>query len=695
MPDQSAFWLLSEGYFRDVAREDLADLAGTYADPLDDPILAVPPAGSPHGEQERAAQASAAGGGPAWLRPLAHERVAELRAQAGVDATPPTAPSVGVELPRAALAPEPAAAPATGGAAEQAEPPRVEPRGPTAVAVAAAIDQGRPEGDVGAEWAMLGNASDVLAVAPGDEVLGEILALQFELAQQVAVNRARLAAVMRAAVSDAPARRRAAEARAADDDFAREFLARQDAARKAAARDRREAQARGATAGGDCQAPSPRIGAGRPRGERAHSPSTGPSPPAPVGLADRYADRGEDEEALCAVCGGGYSADPNLIVFCERCDLAVHQGCYGVEQLPAGEWLCWPCRRHEEAHRRAGVPQSKIRPPRWETAGEGGGRALPAGGSRSARCILCPVRHGAFRETVDTREWVHEVCALWTPDIAVRPGAGCAVVEGARSLRPERWGGTCALCGLSEGVVLRCNAGHCAAAAHALCARNAGHYLAVRGGECGQRANYRVYCPVHSDAQRRKDADAVEAGGAPKASPVRRPDARRRERPQAVDRARLAALQALQAREAERDALSGCRLELEALRLLLERLGRRENLKRKAARALEELLQRRAADPAAAIAGQARSSDAPKLVLKAGKAGGSVRKLSGGGSGDGDAEVAGEGQRAKRQRLRGATADALPALKVERQCLMTEDEAKASNKVLPKEYRYHVLPRNR
>ncbi len=38
-----------------------------------------------------------------------------------------------------------------------------------------------------------------------------------------------------------------------------------------------------------------------------------------------------------------------------------------------------------------------------------------------------------------------------------------------------------------------------------------------------------------------------------------------------------------QAREAEREALGGCRLELESLRLLLERLGRREILKRKGA----------------------------------------------------------------------------------------------------------------
>lgn len=69
----------------------------------------------------------------------------------------------------------------------------------------------------------------------------------------------------------------------------------------------------------------------------------------------------------------------------------------------------------QATHPAPGRAQSKIRPPRWESAGEGGRRALPAGGSRSARCILCPVRHGAFRETVDTREWVHEARRPCTP----------------------------------------------------------------------------------------------------------------------------------------------------------------------------------------------------------------------------------------------------------------------------------------
>merc|ERR1711871_1275043 len=50
-------------------------------------------------------------------------------------------------------------------------------------------------------------------------------------------------------------------------------------------------------------------------------------------------------DEVCDVCREGYSVEGNAIVLCdgEGCNVAVHQLCYGVDQLPDGEWLCDVC----------------------------------------------------------------------------------------------------------------------------------------------------------------------------------------------------------------------------------------------------------------------------------------------------------------------------------------------------------------
>lgn len=37
----------------------------------------------------------------------------------------------------------------------------------------------------------------------------------------------------------------------------------------------------------------------------------------------------------------------NEMVFCDRCNICVHQACYGITEIPEGEWLCSPCRASE------------------------------------------------------------------------------------------------------------------------------------------------------------------------------------------------------------------------------------------------------------------------------------------------------------------------------------------------------------
>lgn len=57
--------------------------------------------------------------------------------------------------------------------------------------------------------------------------------------------------------------------------------------------------------------------------------------------AESEQDEGDDE--VCAVCNMPESKPPNEIIFCDNCDMGVHQKCYGVARIPKGDWLCRNC----------------------------------------------------------------------------------------------------------------------------------------------------------------------------------------------------------------------------------------------------------------------------------------------------------------------------------------------------------------
>ena len=65
-------------------------------------------------------------------------------------------------------------------------------------------------------------------------------------------------------------------------------------------------------------------------------------PPAAAPPAEP-ADPSDDSAVACDVCGIGAFDDDNLIVICSLCDVAVHQGCYSVHDVPAGNWYCKAC----------------------------------------------------------------------------------------------------------------------------------------------------------------------------------------------------------------------------------------------------------------------------------------------------------------------------------------------------------------
>lgn len=93
-----------------------------------------------------------------------------------------------------------------------------------------------------------------------------------------------------------------------------------------------------------------------------------------------------DDHIVCDICRSPDAEDENEMVFCDSCNICVHQACYGIAVIPDGEWMCSPC-RELGSHK------------------------------KTISCVLCPNSGGAFKPTSNGR-WAHVSCALWIPEVS-------------------------------------------------------------------------------------------------------------------------------------------------------------------------------------------------------------------------------------------------------------------------------------
>ncbi|KAF4457525.1 hypothetical protein F53441_575 [Fusarium austroafricanum] len=155
---------------------------------------------------------------------------------------------------------------------------------------------------------------------------------------------------------------------------------------------------------------------------------------------------GEEPDSKCAICDDGDCENTNAIVFCDGCNLAVHQECYGVPFIPEGQWLCRKCLLC--------------------------GRGVPT-------CIFCPNTDGAFKQT-NSSKWAHLLCAMWIPEVSLGNHTFMEPVMDVEKVPKNRWKLTCYICRQRMGACIQCGNKNCYQAFHVTCARRSRLFLKMK-----------------------------------------------------------------------------------------------------------------------------------------------------------------------------------------------------------------------
>ncbi|KAI8508552.1 E3 ubiquitin-protein ligase Jade-2 [Branchiostoma belcheri] len=170
-----------------------------------------------------------------------------------------------------------------------------------------------------------------------------------------------------------------------------------------------------------------------------------------------------DEDVICDVCRSPDCEEGNEMVFCDSCNICVHQACYGIQKIPEGSWVCRTCA--------LGITPT---------------------------CLLCPKKGGAMKSTRSGTKWCHVSCALWVPEVSIGVPEKMEPVCKISQIPPSRWDLICCLCRERTGAPIQCVVTTCKVAFHVTCAFQNGLEMKTVLEGLDEEVKFKSYCPKHT-----------------------------------------------------------------------------------------------------------------------------------------------------------------------------------------------------
>lgn len=218
---------------------------------------------------------------------------------------------------------------------------------------------------------------------------------------------------------------------------------------------------------------------GIPKPNPRHANQTRPRSSSAAAVNGEPWSGGDEPDSKCAICDDGDCENANAIIFCDGCDLAVHQECYGVPFIPEGQWFCRKCKEI--------------------------GRGTPT-------CIFCPNIEGAFKQT-NTLRWAHLLCAIWIPEVSIANPTYMEPIQDIEKVPRNRWGLVCYICEQRMGACIQCSNKACYQAFHVTCARRARLFLKMKASPTSgiDTTILKALCDRHVPPEWRRDHDTDKA----------------------------------------------------------------------------------------------------------------------------------------------------------------------------------------